>query len=108
VQDAVVQVEAKDWKAAEKILREYLDQKTTVGAKEKSFGQARQRLPGKATLVSLLSVPRAVAGFMQYAGVIMQSLGGPAPGPLPKGQGEEAYVGVSLTLQSGSASFDLW
>jgi hypothetical protein len=104
----VVQVTARDWKAAEKLLGEYLDKKATVGDKHKHFNETRARLPEKTTLVSLISVPRAIAAVTEYAGVALQALGGAALPPLPPAKGPEPFLGVSVSLRSGHAALDVW
>jgi len=103
----VVSVQAKDWKTAEKLLGQYLDKNANVGAKYKSFDQTRARLPAKATVVALASVPQMIDMVAQYAAVIMQAFGMPAP-QLPPAKGAEPFLGVGVTLGSGYAGLDLW
>ena len=104
---AVVSVQAKDWKTAEKMLNRYLEKKATVGGKYKSFDRVRERLPVKSTAVGLVSVPQMVGALAQYGALIMQALGMAAP-ELPASKEAEPFLGVSLTLQSGYAGVDVW
>jgi len=103
----VVSVQTKDWKGAEKLLAQYVDKKGTVGAKSKTFEQTRERLPAKATVVALVSVPGAIDLGMRYAAAIMQTFGMEAP-ELAKTKMPDPYLGVSVTLHSGYAGLDLW
>jgi hypothetical protein len=105
---AVVSVQAKDWKAAEKILDRYMDKKTTIGAKYKDFDRVRQRLPEKSTAVALLSVPKIIDTGAQYVGAIMQGFTGQQPPALPESKGAEPFLGASVTLQARNAGVDIW
>jgi hypothetical protein len=104
----LLEVQAKDWKAAEKQLAQYLDKQVPVGEKEKGFSQTREHLPAKATLVALLSVPRLIDAGVQYGSALMQSLGQQALPPIPPHKGPESYLGISVTLRPGNTSLDLW
>src|SRR5262249_39179029 len=59
----VVQVIAKDWKAAEKLLDQYFTGKDTVGAVQ-AFADARKEMPADATMLVLVDLVR-------YAGTIV-------------------------------------
>jgi hypothetical protein len=108
VEGALVQVSAKDWKAAEKALTQYLDKTAAVGAKHPSFAQTRERLPAKATLVSLLSVARTIDIIAQYGGAVAASFGGPALPKLAASKEPEFFLGTGVTLRSGYAGLDVW
>jgi hypothetical protein len=108
VDGAVVSVQAKDWKAAEKVLERYLDKKATVAAKYKDFDRVRQRLPEKSTIVALVSVPRMVDTGAQYLGTILQGFTGRQAPTLPASKEAEPFIGVSITLQARNAGMDVW
>lgn len=105
---AVVSVQAKDWKSAEKLLDRYTEKKTTVGAKYKGFDRVRQRLPEKSTIVALISVPQMVDTVAQYGATIWQGFTGQQAPELPKTKGAEPFLGASITLQARNAGLDLW
>ena len=79
----VVQVTAKDWDAAEKLLDQYYKGQNTAGD-DKAFVTARKELPAEATVVELVDA-------MQYAGLILgilkpalESAGTKAPFNVPE------------------------
>jgi hypothetical protein len=104
---ALVTVQAKDWKAAEILLQEYVEKKETVGDKFKSFAQTREHLPREATGIALISAPELTELGGQYASVFMQIFGLPAP-QLAPAKRSEPFLGVSVTLKNEHAGLDLW
>jgi hypothetical protein len=108
VDDAVVSVQAKDWKTAEKMLDRYMEKKATVGEKYKGFDSVRHRLPEKATMVGLVSVPQLVNAMAQYGSAMWQGFTGKAAPEIPAAKGAEPFLGGSVTLRSGYGSIDLW
>lgn len=105
---AVVSVQAKDWKAAEKLLDRYMDKNATVGSKYKNFDTVRQRLPEKSTIVALVSVPQAVGAIAQYGAAMYQGFTGQQAPALPPAKGAEPFLGASVTLQARNAGVDVW
>jgi hypothetical protein len=104
----LVQVVAKDWKSAEKLLEQYLNEKDTAAA-VKAFGETRKELPDEATLLGLIDV-------VQYFGTIvevMKPLAGvavplPANFPAMPEKGKASYVGGAVTLKADRGSLDLF
>ena len=105
----VVQVIAKDWKSAEKLLDQYFTGKDTVGA-VKEFADTRKEMPADATMLVLVDVVR-------YAGVIvevMKPMFGqfgaqlPANFPAMPEKGKATFMGVAVTLKADRGSFDLF
>ena len=103
----VVQVTAKDWDAAKKLLDQYYKGENTVGD-DKAFAAARKELPAEATVVELIDV-------MQYANLMIDILkpalaavGTKAPVlKLPEPvKGQPSYIGFAATLEGDSASMD--
>lgn len=104
----VVQVTAKDWKAAQKLLDEYFNGTNTV-AGVKAFAEARKELPAEATLLTLFDVPQyinVVGGFV--VPLLSQFAQLPPNFPAKPDQGVVAFVGGAVTLQPQRGSFDLF
>src|SRR5205085_1180460 len=93
-----VQVMAKDWPAAQKLLDAYLDKKSIAG-QAAAYRATRDRLPREATVISLQDTAAALA-----------QAGGPfaALAPKPGEDGERAYLGVAIMLKPGTVGMDLW
>ena len=110
----VVQVTAKDWDAAKKLLDQYYKGENTVGD-DKAFVTARKELPAEATVVELIDV-------IQYANLMIDilkpamealALASTAEGTkapvlkLPEPvKGQPSYIGFAATLEGDSASMD--
>jgi hypothetical protein len=110
VEKKYVQVSGKDWAEAKKYLDDYFSGDNTIGARAKAFAAARARLPKKATMVSLIHVPRLA---QYYADFLYAMLKGPLnlkdkPAATPAKKSPAHYLGVALTLEAGHGSFDLW
>lgn len=102
----VLQVTAKDWDAAKKLLDQYYKGENTVGD-DKAFLTARKELPAEATVVELIDA-------MQYANLIlgmvkplMEAGGTKLPVKLPEPvKGQPGYIGFAAALQGDAAGMD--
>jgi hypothetical protein len=106
----VVQVTAKDWDAAKKLLDDYLDGNSTVGS-DPEFQLARKNLPANATFLVLMETSHTVTMLAEQAKAAMAAIPGggvPISGNVKPVKGEPTYVGVALTLKPQVASFDLF
>ena len=102
-----LQVVAKDWDAARKLMDEYLDGKTTVG-QQASFREARKQMPAEVTMLGLMDfVPYSRSVF----DVIKATLGDQIPLPpnypaaVPL---RSSYLGFALVLKPENGGFDVW
>lgn len=103
-----VQVTAKDWAGAQKLLDAYLEGKSTVGA-QAAFRDARKELPAEATFLSLIDGPKYVRVIAEFVEPLVAGMLPLPPGVLkPAVEGKTVYMGVAATLQPERASFDLW
>jgi hypothetical protein len=102
-----VQVTARDWKAAERLLDDYVKGTKNVGGVA-HFREVRRELPAEATFLTVVDV-------VKYAGAIVDLmkplLGGvgkmPANFPGP-GTGQPGYAGAAVTLRPDRAAFDFF
>jgi hypothetical protein len=103
-----LQVTAKDWPAAEKILDRYFKGNKSAGDAA-AFREVRKEMPAEASLVALVDA-------VQYAGVVVDlvkpifsSIFPLPPGfPAKPDKDKPTYVGGAVTLQSERGSFDLF
>jgi hypothetical protein len=104
-----VQITAKDWNTAQKLIDQFLEKKSTVGDLE-AFKEARKQLPADTSLTTLIDVPK-YATLMAEAFEPFLSL---FPVPIPAGiltpatPGTTCFMGTAITLQPERASFDFW
>jgi hypothetical protein len=104
-----IQVMAKDWETAQKLIDQFLEKKSTVGDLE-AFKEARKQLPADSSLTMLIDVPK-YATLMTEAFEPLLSL---FPVPIPAGiltpatPGTTCFMGTAVTLQPERASFDFW
>jgi hypothetical protein len=103
----IIQVFAKDWGAAEKLLDQYFKDTDTVG-KDKAFIAARKGLPPEATFLMEIDVVQYTAVILEFMKPLMEAT---APGvaaniPAPV-KGAPGYVGMAVTLSPERGGFDL-
>lgn len=103
----VVQLVAKDWDAAKKLLDDYLDGKAAVGT-EAGFQLTRKNLPGNATAIYLFETSQALTMLVEQ----VKAAGAAIPGGLPPigdvkpVKGDPTFVGVALSLKPQVATCD--
>jgi hypothetical protein len=103
----VVQVSAKDWAVAEKLLDQYYKGENTVGG-DKAFLTARKELPAKATVVEMIDMVQYVGLILDYVKPLLESAGTKVPFKLPEPvKGSPGYVGFAATLEGDTAGMDL-
>lgn len=104
-----VQVTAKDWDAAKKLLDEFTSPKAKAGD-DPQFALTRKQLPADAGYLMLTDAVGLLSMLSEYAG----TLGGAIPGAeadLPKFgkvKSDPAYIGVAVVAKKGTARFDLF
>jgi hypothetical protein len=105
---SVVQVIAKDWKAAEKLLDQFFSGKDTVAA-VKSFAETRKELPPEATFVLLIDAVQYASVITEFIKPIIGQIA-PLPDnfPAPPEKGKVTFVGTAVTLKAERGSFDLF
>jgi len=104
-----VQVTAKDWASAQKLLDGYLEGKSTIGG-QPTFRDARKELPAEATFLGLIDGPKYVRVITEFMEPLLAGSGLPIPPGVftPAIKGKTVYMGVAATMQPERASFDLW
>jgi hypothetical protein len=103
-----VQISAKDWDAAKKLLDDYTAAGEKVGT-DKAFQAVRTSLPAEATQLVAAEVTSTLTGLGGYMKSVLESVPGFPGGDIPelkpvKGQAP-AFVGVAVVLKPGSAGF---
>jgi hypothetical protein len=100
-----VQITARDWDSARKLLDNYLDGKDTV-AGTASFKEARKNLPAEATAVLVFDMARYVEFIVQLTRAMLPK---DANAPEVKvAAGKYSYFGLSATLQPQRCQVDVW
>lgn len=105
-----VQVTAKDWSDAKKLLDKYLGGQNTL-ATEPGFDLTRKQLTGPANTVVVIDAGRLAYTMGQYIGEIIKNVGGIPGGNIgepKKPEGKSAYIGVLVNLEPRNGSFDLF
>jgi hypothetical protein len=105
-----VQLTARDWPHAQRVLDQYLDGKETLG-QQPAYEEVRKHLPEAASGLTLIDVPkfaRAVAGII--VPLIAERRGGKGDQlpDLDKVKLKTSYTGLALTLQPRRGSVDVW
>jgi hypothetical protein len=105
---AVVQVMAKDWESAEKLLDQYFKGADTVGD-EKAFAAVRKELPAEATFLMQIDAVQYAAVMLDFIKPIIEASGAPLPAKFPTPvKGTPGYLGVAVTLAPDRGGFDLF
>ncbi len=102
---SVIQVTAKDWESAQKMLDEY--SKGPGVGEDKTFAAARKQLPDEATAVVLLDAVQAVGDVLDFAEPLLKSSGVNLPPNFPTAvKGKTGFVGFALTLKPDGGAVD--
>ncbi|HEY3789783.1 MAG TPA: hypothetical protein VGL71_13055, partial [Urbifossiella sp.] len=105
----VVQMTAKDFNAAKKMLGDYLDDTDAVGS-DPGFLLARKNLPADVSLLYMLETGQVVSMLVEQAKAVGQAIPGgagfPPFGSVKPVKGEATYIGVAVTLKPQTAGFD--
>jgi hypothetical protein len=101
----VLQVAAKDWATAKKLLEEHAKGANGVGA-QAAFRDVRKELPAEASMVALVDLVRYVGIILEFARPILEAM-------LPKVPTAPAdlaptYSGGAVTLKPDRASLDVF
>jgi hypothetical protein len=101
----VVQVTAKNWAAAQKLLDQYLDEKAGVGAAA-GFKAVRSQLPAEANVLLVAEVESGLSAMIAQLKAVTAAVPGfPDLGPLKKpAGGAPTYAGLALTLKGETAT----
>lgn len=106
----VVQVAAKDWPAAEKLLTDYAAGKNLVGGNA-AFTLTRGQLPADATVVTLIDLGRMVGVLGETFGDMAGTVPGLPIGKLPTlgaAPAAPVYLGGAITLNATDARLDVF
>lgn len=106
----VIQIMAKDWDAAKRLLDDYLDGKAGVGG-DAGFQLARKNLPQDASLLYMLETGQVVTMLVDQARSVGQMIPGgnfPQIGKVKPVSGDATYIGFALVLKPQLASVDLF
>jgi hypothetical protein len=107
---AVIQVTARDWEQAEKLLDDYYKSGKGVG-NQAAFREVRKEMPAEATFLALADVVKYTAALVDLAKPVIKVL--PFPLFLPEGfpakqdKGAVSYAGLAVTLSGERASLDV-
>ncbi len=104
----VVQISAKDWDAAKKLLDDLTSGKSAVGNNE-SFKTTRSQLPGEVSVIAIFDLAEAMVALSEQAGDMTANLPGLPVGEIPKlkkPDGPPVYVGVSVVVKSNGFRID--
>ena len=103
---AIIQVTAKDWESAQKILDAYTKGQDAVGA-DKGFAFTRKQLPDHTTALVLIDAVQAAGDVMDFVKPILQASGTTLPPNYSAAaKGQAGFVGFALTLQPEGGAVD--
>ena len=104
-----VQVTAKDWDSAQKLLDQFMDKKSSVGDLE-AFKDARKQLPSDTSWTSLIDVPKYATLLAEAFEPFLSLFPVPIPAGIltPATPGTTCFMGMTVTLQPERAGFDFW
>jgi hypothetical protein len=104
---AVIQVTAKDWESAQKMLDNYYKGTGGIG-QDKAFAAARKQLPKQATFLGMIDAVQAVGEIMEFVKPIMESAGAHLPPNFPTTvKGKPGFIGAALTLGTEGGGIDV-
>jgi len=104
----LLQIAAKDWATAEKLLGSYL--KNQDGVSEKgNFKEVRKELPAEATVLLVIDLVKYAAAVLQYAKPLLENQF-PLPRNFPAAppKGKVSFVGAAVALQPDRGGFDFY
>jgi hypothetical protein len=104
----IIQVFAKDWGSAEKLLDQYFKGANTVGD-EKAFAAARKEMPAEATFLMEIDAVQYTAVILDFVKPLIETAA-PAvaakfPAPI---KGTPGYIGMAVTLTPERGGFDFF
>jgi len=104
----LLQVNAKDWTAASKIVQDYVEGKATL-AKEAAFTSLQKKLPDEGSLLLLLNPAKMALMIAQSAGAALRGLPNAPPIGEPKiPDGPPSYIGLVAASQAKNGTLDVW
>ena len=104
----LIQVFAKNWESAEKLLDQYFKGADAVGA-DKAFVAARKALPQEATFLMEIDAVQYTAVILDFIRPIVEATAPPLAANIPKPvKGDPGYVGIAVTLEADRGGFDLF
>jgi hypothetical protein len=105
---AVIQVTARDWDGAEKLLDQHARAANTTGANP-AYRDVRKELPAEASFVALADVPRYLGLIIEFAKPIIENTV-PIPLKLPTAPTDlhTTYCGTAITLKADRAGLDVF
>jgi hypothetical protein len=105
---AVVQISARDWAVAEKLLDQHARSTNTAGSNV-AYRDVRKEMPAEASFLALVDVPRYVGLILEFAKPIIENTV-PIPLKLPATPSDlhVTYCGTAVTLKSDRASVDVF
>jgi hypothetical protein len=103
----VVQVVAKDWPSARKLLDQYSKGKGTVG-EAKTFRDARKEMPARTSFLGLIDSVHLVGSLVEAFRPMIPAGQVPPGWPNMPDKRVGAYVGFAVTLQPRRGSFDVF
>jgi hypothetical protein len=102
----IIQVFAKDWNAAEKLLDQYFKGVHTAGA-DKAFAAVRKELPAEAAFLMEMDVVQYTAVILDFIKPIIEA--SPFGAKFPKAvKGAPGYLGAAVTLTPERGGFDFF
>jgi hypothetical protein len=105
-----VQISAKDWGTAKGYLDQYLEGKSAI-KDQKAYQETRKQLPAEATMIGLVDSLPYAQKMGEYLSALLKAMP-TVPFPVPKlpaeVKGNPAYLGMAVTLESGSGGLDFW
>ena len=102
----VLQVTAKDWDAAQKLLDQYY-KGTNPAGDDKAFVTARKELPAEATVVELIDAMQYANLILSFVKPALEASGAKLPVTLPEPvKGQPGYLGFAAGLKGDAASID--
>ena len=104
----IIQVFAKDWTSAEKLLDQYSKGADTV-ADDKAFAVSRKELPAEATFLMEIDAIQYTAVILDFVKPLIEVSAPQAAAKFPAPiKGTPGYVGVAVTLTPERGGFDLF
>ncbi|MFL5339870.1 MAG: hypothetical protein ACJ8F7_06945 [Gemmataceae bacterium] len=104
-----VQLTAKDWAEASKLLDAYVGGKSALGS-DPAFAATRKQLPAAANTVILIDAGRMAYAMGQYVGDLLKNIPNIqiAIGQAKKPEGKPSYLGIAVTLEPRNGSLDVY
>jgi len=102
----VLQVTAKDWAGAEKLLESYSKHESMVGG-QGNFKDVRKELPGEASVLMMVDMVKYATAILDFVKPMLSDKGIlPKDYPPPAPKGTHSFVGGTVILQEERAAID--